>query len=344
MGGLLGLVVVLFYTVIGGFKAVAYSDLAQGVLMFLCLLVLPIVGVQAAGGWSAVLEGLRAAEPLQAFGGFQAAGGDLLSLTAGLGVTPVAIASAAGLVGIGLAFLGAPQLLSRFIAARSQREIRRAGPIAVLCMIVFDLGAVVAGMSGRVLYPGLADPETILPAMAGGLFPELFTGLFLVVVLAAIMSTADSVLILASSAVVRDVYQKILRPLADQAVLAKLGKLVTLVLGLIALALALSAERAIFWFVLFAWSGLAAAFAPTVLCSLFWPRTTRAGAIAGMIAGFVVTVVWASAIRPYFYDLSEMLPGFAAAFLAIIGVSLATQPHAQPQRGAADEAPPARLR
>jgi len=313
-GVFIGLAVILFYTSVGGFKAVAYSDVVQGVLMFLCLLVLPFVGIAAAGGWDATIAGLRAADP------------NLLLPGGGMGLTPAGIASAAGFVGVGLAFLGAPQLLGRFIAARDQRQIVRAGPIAVMCIIVFDLGAVFAGMAGRVLFPGLADSETVLPVMAGELFPAVFTGLFLVVVLAAIMSTVDSLLILASSAVVRDLVQKIFRPHATQRTLSMLGKAVTVVLGIAGLVLALGEVRLIFWFVLFAWSGLACAFTPVVLCSLFWPRTTRAGAIAGMIGGFLVCVLWVVFWKADFYDLYEMLPGFAAGFALTIGVSLVTQP------------------
>jgi SSS family transporter len=320
-GVFIGLAVILFYTTVGGFKAVAYSDFVQGVLMFGALLVLPIVGIAAVGGWTAFVDGLRAADP------------DLLFPGGGLGFTATGVASAIGFVGIGLAFLGAPQLLGRFISARDQRQIVRAGPIAVLCIVVFDLGAILAGMSGRVLFPGLADPETVLPMMSSELFPALFTGLFLVVVLAAIMSTVDSLLILASSAVVRDIWQKMVRPEASQRSLSVLGKAVTVVLGLVGLVLALTEIRLIFWFVLFAWSGLACAFTPVVLCSLFWARTTRAGAIAGMIGGFAVTVIWVVVFKERFYDLYEMLPGFAAGLLFTVGVSLMTKPPV----GAAEE-------
>jgi len=166
----------------------------------------------------------------------------------------------------------------------------------------------------------------VLPQMSDLLFPAFFTGIFLVVVLAAIMSTVDSLLILASSAVVRDVVQNIFDPEADQRRLSLLGKGVTVAIGAVGLALALSETRMIFWFVLFAWSGIAAAFTPVVLCSLFWRRTTRVGAIAGMIAGFATTVVWVLAFKEHFYDLYEMIPGFAAGFLAIVVVSLLTSP------------------
>ena len=150
-GVFIGLGIVLFYTVVGGFKAVAYSDFIQGVLMFGCLVTLPIVGIAAAGGWGEMLEALGAANPalLQPMGEF------------GLGAA--GISSAIGFVAIGFAFLGSPQLLTRFMAARDQKQIVDGGIWAVVCVIGFDVGAVFGGMAGRTLFPGLVDPETILP-------------------------------------------------------------------------------------------------------------------------------------------------------------------------------------
>ena len=209
--------------------------------------------------------------------------------------------------------------------------------IAVLCIVVFDIGAVLTGVAGRYLFPGLADPETVLPVMSTEFFPALIAGVILVVVLAAIMSTVDSLLILASSAVVRDTVQKVFRPDFSDRRLALIGRGLTVVIGLGGLAVALPESRMIFWFVLFAWSGLASAFTPVVLCSLFWRGTTRAGAIWGMIAGFATAVIWVLPILPgseaggialkgQFYDLYEMIPGFAMGFLVTIVVSLFTKP------------------
>lgn len=313
-GVLVGAAIILFYTTVGGFRAVAYSDVLQGVLMFLCLLVLPIVGLAAVGGVGAMAGALRAQDPT------------LLAPMGPLGWTPAGVASAAGFVAIGLAFLGSPQLLTRFISARDSRQLRAGGVIATVCIVVFDVGAVTAGMAGRALFPGLADHETIYPLMGAELFPAAFTGVFLVVLLAAMMSTVDSLLLLASSAVVRDVIQKVWRPEAGQPALAAAGKATTVVLGLGAVALALTEARVIFWFVLFAWSGLACAFTPPVLCGLFWRRTTRAGALAGMVAGFTVTVTWVLWWKDGFYDLYEMIPGMAAGFAATILVSLTAGP------------------
>ena len=313
-GVLIGAGVILLYTSIGGFKAVAYSDVLQGVLMFLCLLALPIVGIVQAGGWGEVMAAIGAIDPA------------LLRPMGEHGLTVTGVMSAVSFVGIGLAFLGAPQLLTRFMSARNRGQILEGGVIAVSCIIVFDIGAVLTGVAGRVLFPGLADHETILPVMSTELFPAIVAGLVLVVVLAAIMSTVDSLLILASSAVVRDVFQKVFKPDFSDRQLSLIGRSLTVVIGAGGLAVALPESRMIFWFVLFAWSGLASAFTPVVLCSLFWRRTTRAGAIWGMITGFLTAVVWVLFVKEHVYDLYEMIPGFAAGFVVTIGVSLFTEP------------------
>jgi Na+/proline symporter len=138
------------------------------------------------------------------------------------------------------------------------------------------------------------------------------------------MSTADSLLILASSAVVRDVVQKIYRPAMPERRVSWYGKLTTLLLGAAACLVALGEVRLIFWFVLFAWSGLASAFVPPVLCALFWKRTTLAGAVAGMVTGFVVTVAWVLFAKASFHELYEMIPGVFAGVMAVVLVSLRT--------------------
>ncbi len=320
-GALIGAAVILYYTTVGGFKAVAYSDLLQGVLMLGGLVALPFVAMSAAGGWTATMVQLNATDPA------------LLRPMGSYGMSTEGFVSVIGFIGIGLAFIGAPQLLSRFIAARSRRDILDGGLIAVPCILLFDLGAVFGGMAGRVIFPVLDDPETILPMMTSSLMPAVFTGVYLVIVLAAIMSTADSLLIMASATVVRDIVQRIYRPDESDKRLALYGKAVTAVIGVGALLLALGEVRVIFWFVLFAWSGLACAFAPPVLCSLFWKRTTRAGATAGMLGGFLTAIIWVLAFKPYTYDLYELIPGFIVGFALTIVVSLLTEP----PEGAAEE-------
>jgi len=315
-GVIVGTIIILFYTTIGGFKAVAYSDLLQGLLMFGGLLAMPFIGFAAAGGWSAVIGRLIADDPA------------LLAPMGRFGLTVPGVISAASFLAVGLAFLGAPQLLVRWISARDRRQIVHGGFIATACIVVFDFGAVFTGIAGRALFPGLADQETILPAMAAGLLPDVFLGVYLVIVLAASMSTVDSLLILASSAVVRDVVQNIFDPRLTERGIARAGQLVTVVIGLAAVSFALVQVRLIFWFVLFAWSGLACAFTPVVLLSLFWRRTTRAGAIAGMVSGFLTAVLWVVALKALTWQLYEMIPGFAVATLVTVVVSLMTDPPA----------------
>ncbi|MXX71909.1 MAG: hypothetical protein F4Y73_08595 [Gemmatimonadetes bacterium] len=190
---------------------------------------------------------------------------------------------------------------------------------------------------GALPVPRAGRPRDGAPGDGDRVLPGADRGGILVVVLAAIMSPVDSLLILASSAVVRDTVQKVFRPDFSDRRLALIGRGLTVVIGLGGLAVALPESRMIFWFVLFAWSGLASAFTPVVLCSLFWRGTTRAGAVWGMIAGFLTAVAWVLPILPgsegggialkeRFYDLYEMIPGFAAGFLVTIVVSLFTRP------------------
>jgi sodium/proline symporter len=315
-GVLLGAIITISYTAIGGFKAVAYTDLFQGILMAVGLSTLALGGIYSAGGWLPMMSRLHELDP------------NLLVPMGEHGLTAAGVASVAGFLGIGLAFAGVPQLLVRFISAKNQREIVNGSWLAVVCIVIFDTSAVFAGMAGRCLFPGLEDPETIMPLMSEELFPALITGLLVVVVMGAIMSTVDSLLILASSAVVRDLIQKVFRPdMADER-LTKFGKVTTILMGLVAIPIAIAKVKAIFWFVLFAWSGLATAFAPVIICSLFWKRTTLAGAIAGMAGGFLTTVIWVVFFKAQFYDLYEMLPGFFVGLGLTILVSSFTKPPA----------------
>ncbi len=191
-------------------------------------------------------------------------------------------------------------------------------------MALFGIGAVTAGIAGRALFPGLEDSETIFPVLSTAFFPPVITGVLLVIVLSAIMSTADSLLLLASSAVVRDTMQKILGSQKSDHRLAIYGKIATLVIGVIGVTLAFQVEGLIFWFVLFAWSGLGAAFGPVVLCLLYYKGTTGAGVAAGMLAGFLTSVIWVLAFKEHTYDLYEALPGFIVGGVVTLLVSILT--------------------
>ncbi len=311
-GVLLGGGITLAYTAYGGFKAVAYSDVLQGILMLLALVILPIVGIYAIEGdfWTVVRE----TDPA------------LLDLTGGLGLGLPGLIAIIGFIALGFAFMAAPQLLTRYMAIKSPDEVKNAARISIACIIAFDTGAVLIGISGRVLFPELTDVETVMPTMARELLPPLVTGIFLVMILAAVMSTVDSLLILASSAVVRDLMQKVLNVRRKDEQLAKIGKFVTVAIGAGAIAFALSEIKVIFWFVVFAMSGLSAAFGPTVICALFYKGITKEGALAGMLGGFATDMFWVTFMKPYSHGLVEMIPAMIVGFGLIFIVSRMTRP------------------
>lgn len=303
-GVVLGATVIIIYTLVGGYKAVAWTDLIQGLLMLIGLIAVPLVAVATAGGWDAVLSTLAAEDP------------GLLSPWGPDGKGVKAFIAIASFLAIGIGFIGVPQLMVRFMSARSEQSLVPAMIISIIVILLFDLGAVTAGLAGRALFPGLEDPEGILPLLATELFSPLFAGILMVVVLAAIMSTADSLLIMASSAVVRDFLQKIRGSTRPDVQLAGYGKIVTLIIGVLGVIFALNESPLIFWFVIFAWSGLGAAFGPPLICALWYPGTTLRGAIIGMLGGFLTTVLWVLYMKPLTHNLLEIIPGF------IVGMAL----------------------
>jgi sodium/proline symporter len=307
-----GAVIIIAYTFVGGYKAVAYTDVLQGVLMLLGLIAVPIVAIYAGGGWHSISANLQAQDPA------------LLSMGS---ITDSGMAGWIALfsfLAIGLPFLGVPQLMVRFMSARDDAELKKARIMSVIVILLFDAGAVTAGMAGRALFPGLEDAETIFPLLSTELFPPVLTGVLMIVVLSAIMSTVDSLLLLAASAVVRDTLQKILGSTRSDKALAGYGKIVTILVGVIAIAFALEEVKFIFWFILFAWSGLGAAFGPVILSMLYDKKVNLAGAIAGMLSGFLTSVIWVLAFKSQTYDLFEMIPGFFAGLAMTMIVSRLT--------------------
>jgi len=304
-----GAVVIVGYTLIGGYNAVAWTDLFQGILMWLGLIIVPLVALAKVGGFAALLTAL----------GNQDAG--LLSPWGPGGPGLPAVVGIASFLAIGWGFLGVPQLLVRFMSARSEQSLVPAARLSVLVILCFDLGAVLTGMAGRVLFPHLQDPETVLPVIATTLFHPAASAAIMVVVLAAIMSTVDSLLILASSAVVRDYLQKMRGSQQSDHVLTRYGRYLTLLIGVCGVVFALYQTPLIFWFVLFSWNGLGAAFGPVILCALWYPPTNLKGAIAGMLGGFLTTVIWMTWIKQLAYGLVEVIPGFLAGLALTIFVS-----------------------
>ncbi len=317
-GVVVGAVIIIAYTFVGGYKAVSYTDVVQGLLMLFGLVAVPAAAIHAAGGLDGVVASLERQDPA------------LLNMFAptvdGISGWVFIVSFAA----IGLPFLGVPQMLIRYMSARDDEQVRKARVVSLVLMFLFLAGAVTAGVAGRALLPGLEDRELIFPTLANDLFPALITGLLFVAVLSAIMSTVDSLLLLASSAIVRDTMQRIVGSKKSDRELAAYGKAVTVVIGVIAVAFAIPEAKFIFWFVLFSWSGLGAAFGPVVLGLLHYPRITREGVIAGMLGGFLTSVIWVQVFKARTYDLYEAIPGFAAGFALTWLVSRLT--YREPER------------
>ena len=309
-GVILGSIIIIGYTFVGGYKAVSYTDVVQGVLMLLGLIAVPAAAIIASGGIGEVRDSLALQDPalLDMF--------DFDSTPAWIGI--------ASFVAIGLPFIGVPQLLIRYMSARDDGEIRKARIMSMIVLFIFTFGAVTAGVAGRALYPGLEDAETIFPVISSNLFPPVISGVLLVVVLSAIMSTVDSLLLLASSSAVRDTYQKIMGSTESDERLSSYGKIVTIIIGVFAVVLGVQEPRVIFHFVLASWSGLGSAFGPAMIGVLYYKRVTWLGVLSGILGGFVASVVWLMYFKEAYHGLYEAIPGFIAGMVLTFGVSRLT--------------------
>lgn len=311
-GVIVGAIFVIGYTFVGGYKAVCYTDVVQGVLMLLGLIAVPAAAIIASGGWGEVQTNLMYQDPALV---------DMFAVSDGVRPAWIAIAS---FIAIGLPFMGVPQLLVRYMSAEDDGQIKKARIVSMVVLVIFTTGAVTAGVAGRALFPGLDDAETIFPVISNNLFPAVISGMLLVVVLSAIMSTVDSLLLLASSAVVRDTYQKIIGTSKSDESLSNYGKVVTIVIGIVAVVMGIQEPRLIFDFVLASWSGLGSAFGPVVVGILYYKRITWAGVLSGMLGGFAASVVWLTWFKDDFHGLYEAIPGFIVGFALTYGVSWLT--------------------
>jgi sodium/proline symporter len=322
-GAIVGFLLVLSYIFSGGFVAVAWSDLFQGLLMLFGLLLLPTVAWYLISEPS-LFEGIRAIDP------------ELMNIWGAGGLTTVNIFAILGFMMIGLGFMGSPQLFVRFMSIKDESEINKGRWVAIGFTILTDCSAVMVGILGRYYFSETGvdiestlgnSGQNVLSLLVSEVMPTVLVGLYVAVVLSAIMSTIDSLLVVASSAITRDIYQQILHPDADDQKLTKLSRKVTVIMAFIALGISLtvsvlSPDRTIFWFVIFGWSGIAATFCPVIILSLFWKGFTEKGAIASMVTGFLCVPLFkfgATQIPEYgilFEKLDVMLPSFLLSMLA----------------------------
>ncbi|MFH2010496.1 MAG: sodium/proline symporter [bacterium] len=310
VGALITAVIILAYTVTGGYAAVAINDAIQAVVMLTALVVVPVVA--ALRHPTGVIETLAVLSPTLL---------DPFALGAGALI---------GFLGIGLGSPGNPHILVRYMSIRDPRALARAAFWGTLWNVVMAWGALWIGLVGRAHVPGSldlpkADPEAIYPVVASMHLPAWAFGLVVASIFAAILSTADSQLLVAASCVVRDLGQQTLargRALSQRRLVAW-SRAAVLVLLAAAVVLGIAVPGLIFTLVLFAWAGLGASFGPPLLCALYWRRTSRWGVLAGLLSGTLVTVVWkiTPALKGMVY---ELVPAFAVSMALTVAVSLLT--------------------
>ncbi|MCH1479974.1 sodium/proline symporter [Crocinitomicaceae bacterium] len=317
-GAIIGFLIVLSYIFIGGFVAAVWSDMFQGILMFLGLVLLPVVVIFSMNGTPGIFQSLREIDP---------------ALTNVFGTSDdvwMNIATMLGFALIGLGFLGSPQVYVRFMSIRDESEIDKGKWVAIIFTLFTDAAAVTIGILGRIFFtqPG-QDPqavlgvgaENVLSMLTEQFLPYVLVAIYVAIVLSAIMSTIDSLLVIASSAITRDFYQKIFKPNLGEKEMVKISRWVTLIMSVVALIIAMviakiSPDRTVFWMVIFGWSGIAATFCPVIILSLFWNGLTEKGAIASMITGFLCVpffkfvVIPLEGVGPYFEKLDVLGPSF----------------------------------
>lgn len=321
---LLGGLSIIIYTFFGGFLAISWADVLQGSLMFFALVIVAAMGWHLIGGGTGIENSLNAlnAEMLNPFTTFT---GETLGW---IGIV--------SLLGWGLGYAGQPHILARFMAIRTSTDMGAARRIAMTWQTTVLVAAMLVGLTAvGVLDRQLigADSEKVFVYMSAQLFPPIIAGICLSAILAAVMSTASAQLLVASSAFAEDFYKGVFKKDASQKELLWTGRFAVLGIALLALWMARDPDSKVLELVAWAWAGFGAAFGPTVILSLYWPRMNRAGALAGVIVGGLTAVFWpmARGIAPIF-DLYELVPGFVFSMLAIIIATVATSrsgPHAR---------------
>lgn len=305
-----GAAATILYTFIGGFLAVSWTDTVQASLMIFALILTPVFVILAVGGIDTSMLVIEAKNPAN------------LDMFKGLNL--IAIIS---LMGWGLGYFGQPHILARFMAADSHQTIRKARRISMTWMILCLAGAVAVGFFGIAYFennPGQAgtvseNGERVFIELAKILFNPWIAGILLSAILAAVMSTLSCQLLVCSSAITEDLYKAFFRKKASQRELVWVGRLMVLLVALIAIALAANPENRVLGLVSYAWAGFGAAFGPVVLISVMWSRMTRNGALVGVLIGAITVIVW----KQYgWFNLYEIIPGFIFASIAIVVVSL----------------------
>lgn len=316
----IGLVVILCYTITGGYTAVCTTDFLQGSLIFIAFIVSTLVVVFSIGG---------VGDSINVFKNFQELAGTELKAFDGMGIISA--------LAWGLGYFGMPHIIVRFMGIRSNSEVGKARRIGIIWMIISYIGAILIGTLGTVYLKKFGitldsvSAETVFSETMKNMYPAFIAGIFLCAILAASMSTADSQLLAASSAVSQDIFKGLIKKNAEEKEVMIISRFTVFLIALIALLLSLNPKSSIFNLVSFAWSGFGGTFGPLILLSLYWKRTTAPGAIAGLICGGITDVVWhyipASVAK--IFGLYEILPAFIVCLVVTVVISLLTKPDAE---------------
>ncbi len=314
---IVGTVAVVSYTFFGGFLALAWTDVVQGLLMFAALLLVPFMAINADGGWSATQMAMEAKNP-EFLNAFTGADGEALGI---LGIL--------SLLGWGLGYFGQPHILARFKAIRSEDDVPTARRIAVIWSAFGLFGALLVGFAAIGYFDTvLENSEKAFILLVDALFHPIIAGILLAAILAAIMSTADSQLLVSSSALAEDFYKALFRRDASQTELVWVGRFAVVGIAVVATVLAFDPDSKVLTLVSYAWAGFGAA----LILSLYWKRMNKHGAVAGIVIGGATVVIWGN-LSGGFLDLYEIIPSFIFATVAIVGVSLVT---AEPEQSVQD--------
>ncbi len=310
----IGVFVIIGYTFLGGFMAVSWTDFFQGMLMFFAIITIPVLGIIALGGFNPAVTKIRDINP------------ELLNMFTSVKGEDLKFIPVLSLIAWGLGYYGQPHILARFMAISSSDKIKKARRIAMGWVIISIAAAVMVGIVGRALLTGhplvgKVASETVFMVLVNQLTTPLVGGILLAAILAAVMSTADSQLLVTSSAITEDLYRVIVKKEPKDKTLIWISRFSVIIVALIAFFIALDPNSSVLELVSYAWAGFGATFGPVVILSLFWSRMTANGAIAGIFTGGVTVLIWNS-ISGGIFDLYEIVPGFVISAVAIVIVSL----------------------
>lgn len=343
-----GALFVVIYTFLGGFLAESASDFMQAVVMIFALTVILITGTLAAGGLQAVVDNAKDIPGFFTFFGIASPSVDASGVQQVANGAPVF--GAAGSYGFltiistlswGLGYFGMPQVLLRFMAIRKTDELVRARRIATVWVVISLTAAVLIGLMGRAMFPvhetlnTASGAENVFIVLSRHLLPPLLAGLVMAGILAATISSSDSYLLIAASAVSLNIFKGILKKDASDKQVMTMSRIILLLIAVAGVVIAMDENSVIFTIVSFAWAGFGAVFGPIMLFSLFWKRTTQAGAVAGMVTGGVMVFLWNLVLKPLggVFGIYELFPAFVLSCLVILVVSLLTPvPSAQIQQ------------